>query len=271
MEFADKRKNFRFPAFDDKEGVKLPKSSGRDLFSDEFKTPFSENQTVADEPEASEARFQQEAAEPVMPEPYVPAKAEPLKREKRPDFSYQGPPMEESVVEVKKPVFYSDHRASLEKKLTREKKLDQRASSNAQPGKYKGRSYFVPKHIPASIVPEGVEPAYSKKEIIDRMKKPKASYLILEDNEDRSFQYDEIEKREISEFEVREEETTIPFTRREFKQMKKGSKNDETIPAITRKKKEQPDQTGKNTRLEKSLSGIMEEETSQSIANKYFD
>lgn len=272
MEFADKRKNFRFPAFDDKEGVKLPKSSGRDLFSDEFKTPFSEKHS-AEEAETTyeESNQQAEAAEPVMPEPYVPAKAEPLKREKRPDFSYQGPPMEETVVEVKKPVFYSDHRASLERKLTSEKKIDQRATSNAQPGKYKGRSYFVPKHIPASIVPEGVEPAYSKQEIIDRMKKPKASYLILEDDEDQAFRYDEIEKREISEFEVREEETKIPFTRREFKQLKKGSKNDDSIPAITRKKNEQPEQTAKNTRLEKSLSGIMEEETSQSRSSKYFD
>lgn len=273
MEFADKRKNFRFPAFDDKEGVKLPKSNHRDLFSDEFKTPFSDNRSIAEETEATyEERFHQEAvSEPVMPEPYVPTKTEPLKREKRPDFSYQGPPMEDSVIEVKKPVFYSDHRASLEKKLTREKKLDQRANSNAQPGKYKGRSYFVPKHIPASIVPEDVEPTFSKKEIIDRMKKPKASYLILEDNEDRAFQYDEIEKRQISEFEVREEESNIPFTRREFKQLKKGSKNDEKVPAITRKKNEQPDQMAKNNRLEKSLSGIMAEETSQSRASKYFD
>lgn len=268
MEFADKRKNFRFPAFDDKEGVKLPRSNSRNLFSEEFKTPFSTNESIADMMEVPEESGQEEV--PVTPEPYVPAKPEPLKRESRPDFSYQGPPMEDHVVEVKKPVFYSDHRASLEKKLKSEKKVDSRSTSNVQPGKYKGRSYFVPKHIPASIVPVDVEPTFSKQEIIERMKKPATSYLIMDEEEDRTFQYDEIEKRDISEFEVQEEEAKIPFTRREFKQLKKGGRKEdpESLPAITRKKNDQSD---KNNRLEKSLSGIMEEEISQKKSSKYFD
>lgn len=271
LEFADKRKNFRFPAFDDQEGVKLPKSNTRNLFGDEFDTLFSEPDSIAEVVEATyEERYHQE----IEVEPYVPAKPQRLNRENYPDFSYQGPPIEDHVVEVKKPVFYSDHRASLETKLTREKKVDPRSVTNAQPGKYKGRSYFVPKHIPASVAPVDVEPNYSKQEIIERMKKPKSSYLILDDDNDRTYQYDEIEKRDISEFETREEEVKIPFTRREFKQLKKGtrkSENEALIPAITRKKHEKTEGVNKNSRLEKSLSGIMEEETSQMRKSKYFD
>lgn len=269
VDFIDKRKNYRFPAFDDDGGVKLPKTSGRVLFGDEFKTVFSDS---ISNPEPIKTSV---PVEPTYEERYFTHEPERVAQvvTKEADFSYQGPPIKESVVEVKKPVFYSDHRASLEKKLQEEKKVDERSTSNAQPGKYKGRSYFVPKHIPSSIIPVEVSPSYSRQELLDRMKKPKSSYIVMEEETDRAFQYDEIEKKEISSFEVKDEKNDIPFTRREFKKLKKeqvGVKEDNNTPAFTKKQQTEKN-ANKNSRLEKSLSGIMNDETTQSKSNKYFD
>ncbi|MFU7518861.1 hypothetical protein [Vagococcus salmoninarum] len=72
---------------------------------------------------------------------------------------------------------------------------------------------------------------------------------------------------------MKEEKNDIPFTRREFKKLKKeqvGVKEDNNTPAFTKKQQTEKN-ANKNSRLEKSLSGIMNDETTQSKSNKYFD
>ncbi|MGC3746438.1 hypothetical protein ACPTHV_16870, partial [Enterococcus faecalis] len=42
-------------------------------------------------------------------------------------------------------------------------------------------SYFVPKYIPASVIPEDLEPSFTEEELLKALKKDRRSYVILDD------------------------------------------------------------------------------------------
>ena len=69
-------------------------------------------------------------------------------------------------------------------------------------------SYFVPKYIPASVIPEEQEPSFTEEELLKAMKKDRRSYVILDD-EPTAFQVKDTE-----------EDPEIPLTRRQYQQIK---------------------------------------------------
>lgn len=285
VEYSDKRKNFRFPAFDDNTGVKLSTERERVLFAEEL-AHYPNQQTYNNEityeerffggdepvptPEPDLSSFTEPMPKVQVPLPkskYVPKKPTPLKR---PDYSYQGPAIAERPVEEKKSAFHSEHRSSLENKRTGGQGSQASTPTKSATSNYANRNYFVPKHIPPSLAPDtSDDDNFDRNELAERMRKPKNSYMILAEKEDRPFQNEEIQKKEIIQFDTSEKKNETPFIRRDLNKVKRG---EEDVPAITRKRAEsQESSEQRNGRLEKSLSGIMAEETAQPHSNKYFD
>ena len=265
---VDTRKNFRFPAFDENVGVKLPEGSERVLFADDFPYAEAPQTTATQDEDQIEATVTAAAAEglrqsvPEMPKAperslYEPKKPAPLKR---PDYSLNVPTntkKEDNLLPRK--LFNSEHRPSFESKFGQDAIVPvETKTSPAQTNKYNGRNYFVPKHIPPSIIAKEADATLSSNEMVARMRKEKSSYLVLAAEEERPFQQTEISKKEIITFDTSEEAQAPFFQGRELRSEKEE-------PALLQK------QGAKNSRLEKTLGGIIAEEDSHSHGNKYFD
>lgn len=81
-------------------------------------------------------------------------------------------------------------------------------------------SYFVPKYIPASVIPEEQEPSFTEEELLKAMKKDRRSYVILDD-EPTAFQVKDTEEDPtVRKFNIPTSEPEIPLTRRQYQQIK---------------------------------------------------
>lgn len=295
-EQLDSRKHFRFPVYDDSQGVKIKTGKERVLFADEFDDYQGFSQTNSTEVATEELVLEKKEHAPTFPDVaaereaqmYEPKPPQPLNR---PDYSYNSPAQREKLtqdiqgqdkyrpatqldlasqpLEVRRSIFKTDHQSSWEKKLETEERND-KAQANTANKKYNGRNYFVPKHIPASTVINHEEEDYSRDELTTRLKKSKSSYLIMAEEEDLPFQNEEITKKEITDFETKQEDVKTPFIRRDLNQLKRDEEG--VVPAITRKRAKKKENTEQRQgRLEKSLSGIIEEESAVDRSNRYFD
>lgn len=194
--FEEKRKKFNFPLFDDAEPVKLPEENPRHLFQNQesfdVNIDESESSTVA-EGVVSDREDANLDDKLVMLQKETPENF---------DFSYQGPPMEKPIIEMKKPIFYNDHHSSFEEKKKvghshhkpnfqaeiMEEKLEIKSNkipsySEEEQDRPVTRHHFVPRKIPSQIVKhtpkESIEKIESK-EILDRLKKPASSYMSFD-------------------------------------------------------------------------------------------
>lgn len=267
----DQRKNFRFPAFDDETGVKLPKKNPRRLFEE----PVSEGEPQLKDPlETLSNRHNQ-----------------PSRRHTEAPKRYNEPQKKQSILNKKERTPF--HQTTLPKKnsLVDEHKT-RSASTPAQKAavisNYQGRSHFVPKHIPASVIQEKPQPRFTKEEILNALKKEKDGYLLLEDPLATAFENRQrVEKQPL---EVKRERP-IPVTRQQFKKIKTDGTYSEDelerlLPKTRRelqqakarnttaygKKKEAAErqQRNRNSRLEKSLAGIMAENDQPIQGSQYF-
>lgn len=301
MNSSDKRKNFRFPAFDDEIGVKLQTGKKRSLFQDE----------VA--PSIVEMDPYQETVEPIYEDTYrsnsrkktVVTEQMNGKENKRavnkPVLNRQW-----SQPKPKADLFSSHHKREelRQGQMTRTVPTHQDNGDRKKqelerklPEKYQTRAYFKPKHIPASVISdEGSEPRFNNRDVVKALQESKNDYLLMDHNHESVFQTKQSEMDPtVRRFNPRDERP-IPVTRRQLKQINKDASTlteeelDKMLPKTRReiqeaklsaknatayaKKQEQEKEVPvkkKNTRLEKSLSGIMEEESPQDKTNRYFD
>ena len=233
------RKHFRFPAYDDETGVKLEKNQKRVLFDgqDDLLTEMN-----------SQPLFEQ------MQEFHF-AKNEGKEQRKRRNLSKSNKknPKEELVYRKEK---LSDYRVptnnetfvqphSKTTKGTTSKQSNQKHSmgrSYTENPKNPGRerTYFVPKYVPASIIPDPKTRKISENELVRSMKKSKDSYLLF-DNELVPYQEKKVGEPSVKPFNKVEKEP------------------------LNQRKKEK----GHGV-LERSLQGLIEDQGNSLEENSYF-
>lgn len=176
-----KRKHFRFPAYSDDTGVKIIREKERTPFSsqeswiltEEAETPFyTKREQLKDTKELrrSPRKSQSKAGQSIQ-------QKEELKRHRTnlPDYTKR---VTMEVTKTGKKQLFGET-VSQASYLVKEKKAESIPSVQRE---YSGRSYFVPKYIPASIISDEEQSLVSEAELIESMAKPKESYLLF-DNE----------------------------------------------------------------------------------------
>lgn len=255
------RKHYRFPAYKDDEGVKLHREK-RNLFAKD------RSWLLTDEEQGRRNSFGQTTAATrpatLFKEPAAEREDRTLRRSRKATTEKQGHTLEQEA-ELKKhrenlpdyskkiqpttdkvgrtSLFGKEYKRSTYKVKNRHQTPVETPSLKRQ---YSGRSYFVPKYIPASIIPDEVKPEVSESELLQSMKKTQDSYLLF-DSEPSAYQ----EKKEgdpaVKKFHTPQEDITV--SRGEFRQM-------------------EPEK--KNKVLDKSLQGLIEEGQTEMDKNGYF-
>lgn len=261
--FEDKRRHFRFPAFDDVEGVKLNEGEGRVLFENEYDNVFKkETASGFDMTRRTSPGRYHDIPENITLES-KPGTFDENKLQKRKEedtsrkalLNYQGPPIKKTFKEMNKPMFRQGYVSCLEKKKAREsgEPLREQRYIPAHQQKHQPTKRFVPTHIPKSMIPDDHKEHVSKTDLLASMKKNEKNYLLIDDS-DQPFKEHPIQKKYVSP--KRSQKTEVPFAKRETHEL------DE---------KKNPKMKESSHRLEKSLSGIMEEAVAQPVQNKYFE
>lgn len=234
-----KRKHFRFPAYSDDTGVKI--QSGRPAFSnDESWIITEESGTSSIYKEKTEERSlrrsprvsHEKAGQSIQ-------QREELERHRKhlPDYSKKYEP---EVTSTGKKKLFGEHAQSTFK--VNEKQIETPTPSLKK--EYSGRSYFVPKYIPASMIPDEPVQEVSNQELMDSMKKE--SYLTF-DTEPAAYQ---------------ERKDTDPAVRK-FKQP-------QPVSMSRSQYKEAVKSNRKRSVLDRSLKGMIEEGENEVGANGYF-
>lgn len=242
-----KRKHFRFPAYDDEIGVKLESENRRVLFGSE--EDFITSAKSGEVNERSVRRSQKMTNEK---QGHSIQQKEELAKHKANLPDYNKPRKTEKTATGKQNLFGEQHKhvANLAKSRTSAHSAEPMRSTKKN---YSGRSYFVPKYIPASIIPDEPDSAIREDELIDSMKKTEQSFLMF-DTEPAAFQERTDEDPSVKKFNKPKSEVKI--TRKEFKKMDKPT-----------------DEATKKHRsiLDRSLSGLIEEESTDLEKNGYFN
>lgn len=284
-----KRKHFRFPAYDDTLGVKLTPENKRVLFQEES-LPQSTQQmdsdglSVVKEPTQSTKNMNHSQAQ----------KEELAKHKSNlPNYSAAHEAVSRtSGMKKKTNLFGSRPNRNYYDFRSKEQGPSKKVSISKNYG-YDERSYFVPKYIPASVVPEEQGPIFTEEELAIAMKKDQNSYLLFDD-EPAAFQVKNGEEDDtVKKFNIPSESPEIPVTRRQYQQIKpdmeRFGKND-ISHALPRSRKElksakenaknqtaygqkvaEAEQEKKRGILDKSLSGIIEDSSNEMGSSKYFN
>ncbi|MBO0445879.1 hypothetical protein JZO78_05950 [Enterococcus ureilyticus] len=292
-----KRKHFRFPAYDDDLGVKLVSENKRTLFQEEPMLTKTTTQTQKNAP----------VIDPVTVQPVMPK--QPTQTNKQ-HVSHS----QEQVAELARhksnlPNYMMTHNKTTTKtqKPNLFGSMPKRSSygfgSQQTPKKnkaafskdftYDTRSYFVPKYIPASVIPEEQTPVVTEQELTDAMKKDQSSYLLF-DEEPAAFQVKGNEDPTVQKFNIPKGSPEIPVTRRQYQQIKPdmerfGKEGDisHTLPRSRKELKTAKEKAKSQTAygqkvaeaehekkrgiLDKSLSGIIEDSSMEMENSKYFN
>lgn len=235
-----KRTHSCFPAYSDETGVKIKKDDKRPPFSsdenwiltDESGIPFYSKKEIKGEVKdlrRSNRSTANKAGHSIR-------QKEELKRHRTnlPDYSKR---VELEVTKTGKKQFFGNtpKQASY---LVKEKTAETVPSVKRQ---YSGRSYFVPKYIPASIIPDEQDPTISENQLLESMEKPTESYLLFD--------------TDLTPYQERKEGDPSVRKFGTEKQMRETS--------------EKPQK--KRMRLERSLEGMIEQERDDLTEGKYFN
>ncbi|MGG5343698.1 hypothetical protein [Enterococcus sp. AZ192] len=288
-----KRKHFRFPAYDDDLGVKLTSENKRTLFQDE---PMLTN-TTSVQPQAP-------VIDPITAQPTM--TKQPTQANNN-NVSHSPEQMAELAQHKSNlPNYMMSHNKTTTKQKTNlfgnmpkrnsygfgssSTNRDKKATSRDYT--YEARSYFVPKYIPASVIPEKKTPALTEQELATAMKKDKNSYLLFDD-EPAAFQVKGNEDPTVKKFNIPKETPEIPVTRRQYQQIKpdmeRFGKEDisQTLPRSRKELKTakanaksqtaygqkvaEAESEKKRGILDKPLSGIIEDSSMELENSKYFN
>lgn len=284
-----KRKHFRFPAYDDILGVKLTPENKRVLFQEE-----SSPQQIQ-KMDGDGLNIIRQSTETNKNMYHSPSQKEELAKHKSnlPNYSVpQGNASSVSSMKKKTNLFGSrpnrntyDFR-SKESVSTNKKSISKNYS-------YDERSYFVPKYIPASVIPDEEGPKFTEEELVKAMKKEQGSYLLF-DEEPSDFQVKNGENDvTVKKFNIPSDAPEIPVTRRQYQQIKpdierfgktdishalpRSRKDLKTAKASAKnqtaygQKVAEAEREKKRSILDKSLSGIIEDSSHEMESNKYFN
>ncbi|MGX7203303.1 hypothetical protein [Enterococcus plantarum] len=297
-----KRKHFRFPAFDDESGVKLVSENKRTLFQDEPMLTKAVTQTT------NQAQRQPSAPviDPITVQPV-------LQKQPTQTNNQHVSHSEEQLAELARhksnlPNYMMAHNkpTSPKQKNNLFGNMPKRSSygfgsqqtSNKNKAAfskdftYDTRSYFVPKYIPASVIPEEKTPTLTEQDLTEAMKKDQNSYLLFDD-EPAAFQVKGNEDPTVQKFNIPKGSPEIPVTRRQYQQIKpdmeRFGKEEDISHSLPRSRKElktakenaksqtaygqkvaEAEQDKKRGILDKSLSGIIEDSSMELENSKYF-
>lgn len=302
----DKRKHYRFPAFDDETGVKLSSGQGRVLFKDEV---FLDDSTWM--PQESSADY----ANPRMDAPLAGTRdhLQMSRNDAREEelfqsldhLNFQQTVRQESSV-VQKPIEKLKRRptgvypqkdrvnhSSYHRNNTVPQKKDRDFTLHDRMGDFQAkRSRFTPKHIPASVIEkqENPEEKIDRQQLLAAMKHGHDDYLMFDFDDQANFQVKSHEEDpSVREFRTPGKQITPSESvgsRRALKDNTKNIHDDDfsmsrAMNTINRSEKHKNEETPyekkqeemkrKHSRLEKSLSGIMSEENPQLEKTSYFD
>ncbi|MFD2306208.1 hypothetical protein [Enterococcus termitis] len=289
-----KRKHFRFPAYDDDLGVKLTSENKRTLFQDE---PMLTNT-------ATQTQQQAPVIDPVTVQPMT------TKQPTQTNNSHVSHSPEQMAELAQHKSNLPNYMMSHNKTTTKQKpnlfgnmpKRNSYGFGSQTTGRdkkntsrnytYEARSYFVPKYIPASVIPESKAPALTEQELTAAMKKDQNSYLLFDD-EPAAFQVKGNEDPTVKKFNIPKETPEIPVTRRQYQQIKpdmeRFGKEDisQTLPRSRKELKTAKENAKSQTAygqkvaeaehekkrgiLDKSLSGIIEDSNMELENSKYFN
>lgn len=291
-----KRKHFRFPAYDDEIGVKITSENKRRLFQDE--------------PELNKNMTQTQQSTPVMdPVTVQPVSSKQPTKTNTQHVAHSQEQMEElarhksnlpnymmSHNKVASPKQKTNLFGSMPKKSSYSNGFKRSNGSNkmatSRDYTYDTRSYFVPKYIPASVIPETSTSVLSEQELAQAMKKDQATYLLFDD-EPAAFQVKGNEDPTVKKFNIPKGSPDIPVTRRQYQQIKpemeRFDKEEDISHTLPRSRKElktakqnakgqtaygqkvaEAEQDKKKGILDKPLSGIIEDSSMELENSKYF-
>ncbi|MBF8807869.1 MAG: hypothetical protein IC227_05315 [Enterococcus lacertideformus] len=236
-----RRKYFRFPAYDDETGVKLKKNQRRVLFDghDDLLTETNDQPLFEQMQEFHFAQNnvkEQRKRRNLSNSKKTTVQRENLVRHKEKLPDYHRHQETKQTLTTKRP------RTAVElpsDQHSPEKYLNTKTYETRRPNTVKGRSYFVPKYVPASIIPDPKAQKISEDELVNSMKKKKDSYLLF-DNEPIPYQ-----EKKTGEFSL----TSFETEKEALSQRKKGKKQGV---------------------LEKSLQGLIEDQGNSLGENSYF-
>jgi hypothetical protein len=240
-----KRKHFRFPAYDDQDGVKLQSEKGVFSQSDDWiLTEIKDQPNKSTKQPDSTHSLRRKVSSSQTDYGHSIRQKEELAQHKANLPSYGKRPIQESTPTGKTNLFGNDQRRTSYKVSTKTERAEKPVSPKKE---YSGRSYFVPKYIPASIISEQEKEEVTSHELMESMEKPKESYLLF-DTEPAAYQVKEENDPTVKKF---NRPQSVGMTRREFRGMnkKKGDKR-----AV----------------LDRSLEGMIEEGQSESQKSGYF-
>lgn len=178
-----KRKHFRFPAYDDEQGVKLPTDNERNLFQDDLigkamsgsrRTTTSAEDTRQSTPSVQQPTTNQSTTNK-QTQQLTAAQQEQLARHRSnlPDYTKHASKATKNKQATKKIIaFLGRQKEMAGHKRIKKEVVAKPSRPAASPLVQKTTpSYFVPKYIPASVIPEEQEPSFTEEELLKAMKK----------------------------------------------------------------------------------------------------
>lgn len=163
-----KRKHARFPAFSDEQGVKLHSEKAHGTFSKQKNWILTE---MEEEP----------AGKKILP------KVERTRHSLRRGIKAEDPQQQELN-------YHRDHLPDYS-----QAKTGKASGKSSLQKEYSGHSYFVPKYIPASMIPDEKKERISDKELFRSMRKKQEDYLVF-DTQTASFQNKQEENSSLHKF-----------------------------------------------------------------------
>lgn len=180
-----KRKHYRFPAFSDEEGVKMPQKQ-RSLFSKEpdnfskdtvidYQNLFAKTSDLPEMSTENSRTLRRSRKETLEKQGLTINQQEELNKHRQhlPDYSKKIPVETDSIGRTS--LFGKEPRTSSLKTG-----LPKNDSGDSIKKQYSGRSYFVPKYIPASVIPDKKAGEISQEELMASMTKPQDSFLLFD-------------------------------------------------------------------------------------------
>ncbi|MBO1301088.1 MULTISPECIES: hypothetical protein [unclassified Enterococcus] len=176
-----KRKHFRFPAYDDHIGVKLKNENRRVLFDgqDDLMTDTSDKPLFE---QINEFHFEdyskkEKNSHATVNVRHASTQKENLAKHKQNLPDYRQSNTTKTKRNSQTSFGYARRNSTSEQRPPQEKKSSSRSVFNSS---VRERSYFVPKYVPASIIPDQKKNKISEEELIASIKKEKNAYLLFE-------------------------------------------------------------------------------------------
>ncbi|MTD38052.1 hypothetical protein GIX45_05270 [Erwinia sp. CPCC 100877] len=283
-----KRKHFRFPAYDDEIGVKLTSGNKRTLFEQDQLLTETDMQpsTLVTDPVNTQMTHTQTSSTGHSDEQIAD-----LAWHKSNLPNYMMSHNKIAMPKAKPNLFGNMHKRASQS-FNNQAASNKTRTSFSKTSANDSRSRFVPKYIPASVIPEPNSSSLSEQELISAMKKDQSSYLLF-DEEPTAFQAKGNQDPTVKKFNIPKDTPEIPVTRRQYQQIKPDMERfgkEDISHSLPRSRKElktakqnaksqtaygqkvaEAEQEKKRSILDKSLSGIIEDSSMELENSKYFN